>query len=153
MQFRLHLHMHGRSRLKSLDPIRCPRSGTNRHWGPLRGPASALGYGGDLIITWFRYLPSKIGLPGRLGGLFTGGTGEFVVHGDAAPAVAPPRRPARCPGLHTCAGQSASDAAGRVVLLAKTLHAYSVQSLRDHELPSARYPVRVSRREDLRAER
>jgi len=114
MQFRLHLHMHGRSRLKSLDPIWCPRSGTNRHWGPFRGPASALGYGGDLIITWFRYLPGKIGLPGRLGGLFTGGTGEFVVHGDAAPAVAAPRRPARCPGPHTCAGQEAMDAAGQV---------------------------------------
>ena len=96
------------------DPIGCPRSGTNRHWGPFRGPASALGYGGDLIITWFRYLPGKIGLPGRLGGLFTGGTGEFVVHGDAAPAVAAPRRPARCPGLHTYAGQEALGAAGRV---------------------------------------
>ena len=46
MQFRLHLHMHGRPVLKNLDPIGCPRSGTNRHWGPFRGPASALGYGG-----------------------------------------------------------------------------------------------------------
>ena len=90
MQFRLHLQMHGRFTLKNLDPIRCPRSGTNRHWGPFRGPASALGYGGTLIITWFRYLLGKSECPGDLTAYSRDGTGEFAVHPDMALAVAAP---------------------------------------------------------------
>jgi hypothetical protein len=73
-----------------------------------------------------------------------------------------PPRLAGCPGLRTCASQPtlaydappaavtsvtsapAAPSGPRTLLFTETLRAYSAQSLRDHEIPSARYPMRVS---------
>ena len=101
MQFRLHLHMHGRPLLKNFDLSSAPGR-VRTDTGVLLGDRPLLWATGaannNLASLSFRQSRSAR----ATGRHIQGGTGEFAFTGDAAPAV-PPRR-AGCPGLRTRCG-------------------------------------------------
>ena len=147
MQFRLHLHMHGRPLLKNFDLSSAPGR-VRTDTGVLLGDRPLLWATGaannNLASLSFRQSRSAR----ATGRHIQGGTGEFAFTGDAAPAV-PPRRAAG-PDVRACApgvgqptsrlrrstwaavtGVTSAPAVPfrpRTLLFAEALHSYSAQS-------------------------